>query len=201
MDYTAHGILQARILEWVAFPFSRGSSQPRDQTQVSHIAGGFFTSWATREAQLLVKYKSKLQWRDFPGGPVVKNLPCYAGDTSSIPGRRTKTPHAPEKLSLCAATRKPVSHNYWAHTLHQTIPHDTTKTICAATTTQCSQINKYFFFKIYDAELPHMGQNVPSLKRSTNNKCWRGYGEKGHFLHCEWECKLVQPQWKQLEVP
>ena len=46
-----HGILQARILEWVAVPFSRGSSQPRDGTQVSHIAGGFFTSWATREAQ------------------------------------------------------------------------------------------------------------------------------------------------------
>ena len=51
MDYTVHGILQARILEWLAFPFSRGSSQPRDQTQVSHIAGGFFTGWATREAQ------------------------------------------------------------------------------------------------------------------------------------------------------
>ena len=50
LDYTVHGILQARILEWVAFPFSRGSSQPRDWTQVSHIAGGFFTSWATREA-------------------------------------------------------------------------------------------------------------------------------------------------------
>ena len=47
MDYTIHGILQARILEWVAFPFSRGSSQPRDQTQVSHTAGGFFTSWTT----------------------------------------------------------------------------------------------------------------------------------------------------------
>ena len=46
-----HVILQARILEWVAFPFSRGPSQPRDQTQVSHIAGGFFTSWATMEAQ------------------------------------------------------------------------------------------------------------------------------------------------------
>ena len=39
-----HGILQARILEWVAFPFSRGSSQPEDQTQVSHIACGFLTS-------------------------------------------------------------------------------------------------------------------------------------------------------------
>ena len=51
MDYTVPGILQARILEWVAFPFSRGSSQHRDQTQVSHIAGGFFTSWATSEAQ------------------------------------------------------------------------------------------------------------------------------------------------------
>ena len=38
MDYTVHGILQARILEWVAFPFSRGFSQPRDRTQVSHIA-------------------------------------------------------------------------------------------------------------------------------------------------------------------
>ena len=41
VDYTVHGILQARILEWIAFPFSRGSSQPRDQAQVSHIAGGF----------------------------------------------------------------------------------------------------------------------------------------------------------------
>ena len=38
MDYIVHGVLQARILEWVAFPFSRGSSQLRDQTQVSHIA-------------------------------------------------------------------------------------------------------------------------------------------------------------------
>ena len=49
MDYTVRGILQARILEWVAFPFFRGSSQPRDWTQVSRIVGGFFTIWATRE--------------------------------------------------------------------------------------------------------------------------------------------------------
>ena len=45
------GILQARTLEWVAFPFSRGSSQPKDQTQVSCTAGRFFTDWTTREAQ------------------------------------------------------------------------------------------------------------------------------------------------------
>ena len=51
MDYLAHGILQARKLEVVAFPFSRRPSQSRDRTQVCHIAGGFFTSWATREAQ------------------------------------------------------------------------------------------------------------------------------------------------------
>ena len=44
-----HGILWAKILEWVAFPFSRGSFQSRVQTQVSCIAGGFFTSWATQE--------------------------------------------------------------------------------------------------------------------------------------------------------
>ena len=51
MVYTVHGILHARILEGVAFPFSRVSSLPRDKTQVSHIAGRFFTSWATKEAQ------------------------------------------------------------------------------------------------------------------------------------------------------
>ena len=43
MHNTVHGILQSGILEWVAIPFSRGSSQPRDQTQVSRIAGRLFT--------------------------------------------------------------------------------------------------------------------------------------------------------------
>ena len=55
MDYKVPGILQARILEWVAFSFSRGSSQPKDQTHVSRIAGGFFTSWTKREAQQMPK--------------------------------------------------------------------------------------------------------------------------------------------------
>ena len=48
---SVHGILQARIPVWVAIPFSRGSSQPSDQTQVSLIEGGFSTIWATRGAQ------------------------------------------------------------------------------------------------------------------------------------------------------
>ena len=51
---SVHGILQARILEWVAISFSRGSSQPRDQTQVSRTAGRRFNLWATREAPLYI---------------------------------------------------------------------------------------------------------------------------------------------------
>ena len=56
IDYTVHGILQARILGWVACPFSRGSSQPRDRAQASSIAGGFFTSW----------HKGILEWVSYP---------------------------------------------------------------------------------------------------------------------------------------
>ena len=51
-----HGIFQARILEWVAIFFSRGSSWHRDWTQVSRIAGKLFTLWATGEHLLIVKY-------------------------------------------------------------------------------------------------------------------------------------------------
>ena len=59
-------ILQARTLEWVAFPFSRGSSQARDWTQVSRIVGRFFTSWTTREAR---KYCSESVAYSFSRGP------------------------------------------------------------------------------------------------------------------------------------
>ena len=61
-----HGILQAKILEGVAFPFSGGSSQPRDWTQVSRTAGGFFTSWATREAKNTGVVSQSLLQRIFP---------------------------------------------------------------------------------------------------------------------------------------
>ena len=54
-----HGILQARTLEWVAIPYSRGSSWPRDWTQVSRSAGRFFTIWTTR---LLIECISLGQW-------------------------------------------------------------------------------------------------------------------------------------------
>ena len=69
IDYAVHGILQARILEWVAFPFSSGSSQPRDQIQVFGIAGGFFTSCATGKPKLdavLLAQQSLLSSKIFP---------------------------------------------------------------------------------------------------------------------------------------
>ena len=61
MDYIVNGILQARILEDAPeyIPFFRGSSQSRDQTEVSHIAGGFFTSWTTREAHHIYEESKK----------------------------------------------------------------------------------------------------------------------------------------------
>ena len=66
MDYTVYGILQARILEWVVIPLSKGPSQPRDQIHVSRIASGFFSSWATREAQEGAEEKlPALSWLSF----------------------------------------------------------------------------------------------------------------------------------------
>ena len=61
MDYTVHGTLQPKILEWVAILFSRGSSHPRNQTLVSCITGRFFTMWATREAPWKKSYDKPRQ--------------------------------------------------------------------------------------------------------------------------------------------
>ena len=80
MDHTDHVILQARILEWLAVPFSRGSSQPKDRTQVSCITGRFFTSWATREAKgVWGAYENAFQVL-----LEVKNPPANAGDTRDM---------------------------------------------------------------------------------------------------------------------
>ena len=78
MGYTVRGILQARILEWVVFPFSRSSSQCRDRTQVSHIADGFFTSWATGKPKNTgVGTLSLLQWISQPRNWT--GVSCIAG--------------------------------------------------------------------------------------------------------------------------
>ena len=87
MDYAIRGILQARIQEWVAIPFSRGSSQPRNGTQVSHIASRFFTSWAIRE-----------YWSELPFPPP-SDLPH--------PGIKPKSPVSPALADRFFTTEPP----------------------------------------------------------------------------------------------
>ena len=79
MDHTVHGILQARILEWAAFPFSSGSFQPRNRTGVSCIAGGFFTEvsgkpWAIKERHK----KTKID-------PLCNYVPAFPQYSGSLP--------------------------------------------------------------------------------------------------------------------
>ena len=134
MDYSppgfsVHGICQTRRLTWVAPSSSWGSSPPRDQTHVSCISctgRWILYHWATWVAQIYSHLIPKtyadlfviaakcpairdelesMAW-DFPGGPVVKNSPCNAGDVGLIPGWGTKIPHMGEQLSLHP--------NYWA---------------------------------------------------------------------------------------
>ena len=65
MDYTIHGILQARILEWVAFPFSRGSSQPRNWNRVSCIAGGWCV-WSIQLTNWIISFSAFSMWPSIP---------------------------------------------------------------------------------------------------------------------------------------
>ena len=86
---SVHGIFQARVLEWVVISFSRGSSQPRDRTQVSCIACRRFTIWATREAPVAVKGNLKwcCTWR------VICKMKGYQGSSYSKgddPAKREK---------------------------------------------------------------------------------------------------------------
>jgi len=79
MDYTVHGILQARILGWAAFPFSRGSSQLRDRTQVSHIAGRFFYQLSQKENPRIIEWVAYPFSRGSSGPRKRTQVSCIAG--------------------------------------------------------------------------------------------------------------------------
>ena len=100
IDYI-HRVLQARILEWVACPFSKGSSQPRNQTGVSCIAGGFFTKWTIREAKNCREAAWQLfsVWRAWRGR-------CWAvrGPVESLQGRRLDVGHPVAAVQVIAWT-------------------------------------------------------------------------------------------------
>ena len=85
-----HGILQARVLEWVAISFSRGSSWPRDRTQVSCIAGRRFTLWATREARRWVQKRSSHSVEYYIAMIRKKTLTCNNMNIKNIKKSDTK---------------------------------------------------------------------------------------------------------------
>ena len=91
MDHTVHGILQARVLERVVVPFSRGSSQPRGWTQVSCTAGRFFTSWGTRAAQEYWSGKLIPFPVDLPDPGIKPGSPALQVD--SLPTELSGKPH------------------------------------------------------------------------------------------------------------
>ena len=86
---SVHGILQARILEWVAMPSSRGSSQPRDRTQVCGFAGRFFTVWDTRETQEYWRGLPCPPPGDLPYGGIEPGSPALQADSlpAELPGK------------------------------------------------------------------------------------------------------------------
>ena len=92
MDYSllrssVHGIFQARVLEWVAISFSRGSSWPRDRTQVSRPVGRCFTVWATREVQIFRRcYQNEGKGKSTRCDPVWSQWPSRGAS-----GRRSQT--------------------------------------------------------------------------------------------------------------
>ena len=105
MDYPVHGILQARTLEWVAFPFSRGSSQPSDQSQPSHIAGRFFYQ-LSHQGRLRI-----LEWGaySFFSGSSWPRVSCIAGrffTNWAIRETPPPPPHPPKKKSILQLVHK-----------------------------------------------------------------------------------------------
>ena len=95
------GILQARILESVAMFSSRGSSQPRDRTQVSHIAGRFFTIWATRETCYLEKGLSQLETRAQNTGVRVHRCRAFSGRENSQDWKERRERKGERYMCVC----------------------------------------------------------------------------------------------------
>ena len=98
MDHTVHGIFLAKILEWVAVLFSRNSSQPRDWTQISHITGGFFASWARPRSRISMSQGvMKLFFTVYP----VCCCSCYSPVGGAITVRGPCTPPSTTRDSPC----------------------------------------------------------------------------------------------------
>ena len=105
-----HGILQARVLEWLAISFFRGSSWPRDRTQVPHVAGRRFTLWTTKEVcqiqwkfnsltKDVLEWKSRMSLLSFSGRWDAATIQVSQGEMTTL-GLQTPVPGAQEDVSL-----------------------------------------------------------------------------------------------------
>ena len=119
-----HGILQARVLEWVAISFSRGSSPPRNRTWVSRIAGRHFNLWATTTSRnhphfeiSLAEHWSNLQM-GFPGGSEVKVSACNVGDLGSTPGSGRSPGEGNGNPLQYSCLENPMDRGAWWATVH-----------------------------------------------------------------------------------
>ena len=113
--HTVHGVLKARILKRFTIPFSSGACIVRSlHHDLSILGGPNGMAHSFTKLDKAVVHVIRLVMRntgDFPGGPVVKNLPCNAGPIGLIPGRRTQIPYATEQLSPHVAITEPTCHN------------------------------------------------------------------------------------------
>ena len=145
MDYSlpgssVHGILRARILEWVAISFSRISSQPRDWTLVSCTAGRFFTSWTTREAAILSRVSI------LPQTPLLSRMP-----------------HNIEQNSMCYSRSLLVIHFKYSN-VYLSLPNSLTITsphlfILATISSFCKSMSLFLFCKfisVISFYIPHI---------------------------------------------
>ena len=97
---SVHGVLQARIMEWIAIPFSRGFSWPRDQTRLSCMAGRFFTIWATRDLERKIDLSQR----------VIQYLSHWIVLETAISGWKRKTQNGPWKFLWFAFFSHRITH-------------------------------------------------------------------------------------------
>ena len=100
-----HGIFQAKVLEWIAISFSRGSSQPRNRTQVSHIAGRRFSIWATREAQARILECIGQHWLPYYISCHPSRQPPWVPGAARTPATQAAAP--PPHLALSGSNPSP----------------------------------------------------------------------------------------------
>ena len=182
MDYIVHGILQARILEWVAYPFSSGSSPPRNQTRGSWIAGGSFTNWATREAQMANETTLNILTPGFPGGASGKESDCQwrrcrrYGFDSQVRKIPWKWKWYPTHISLPGkfyGQRSLVGHSPWGHKESNVTEHKNTYT-CRSYTFLHPFVFKFlslYEFSLFCALLQYCRGLFTPLKLMCNQEC------------------------------